>query len=762
MKQWKRIAALLLSVCTMGMTTLSTACGDKGETSSSVKDHSHVWKTEVTQEATCTETGLKKKNCTICGEEEFEVIEINPENHKIVNHEAKVPTCTGIGWDAYETCENCDYTTQEIIEVLEHNYIDGVCVNGCGEKKVCTHTWGEYEIIRAATCTEKGWKMRVCEECKEEEFDSIPAGHALVYVEGRAPTCVSDGWTAGNYCENCDYDETETIPATGHKYVNNVCVNEGCNSVEKVTIKEAKNLEGFNADYKPAHELIEKKQGKIDVVLVFENTLPGWNALAEEYSRLHGGSVVVNLNSTYTEASSYSQNLMNQVNNKDGEWDIVQGNLFLGNGLQTYCIDMYTSIIGKNAYAGAVDGEARTWKEVLTWDAYQTGKGWSSQTYTMNMEGVQTAWFVNDVARDAAFAAGYTGSEIPANWDELMELCYYMEEAGYNNPLGIALDKDSISASQFTWLLRVYGDYYYRNEYQNIMLSNEFEYDPEDTNPEANMDYGVSANKFFYSIFADSAAEYVGPFSAKYQEFIEQFQKMKPYLRASAANAEESGLKALRSEFATQSKGKSSPQILLDYAGAGLAFLKNENANFQLDFFDYPVMVSDLIPEGTALRDVDGNGTQLSIIKHSAQQDALNLDFMKFVMSPYGQSIYYTALKESGSVPMGMTTVKNDLVLIPTEWKSFFQTDKISFNGLADSNPYISYLIRGFSDGEASYSTLISNWQKYLTGTGADAMNTGAFCANWENALEEDWKDYKDTYGKDESLRTDPNGGVAL
>ena len=531
----------------------------------------------------------------------------------------------------------------------------------------------------------------------------------------------------------------------------------------KATIVAAKDLAGFNTAYKPAHEMIEKKQGQIDVVLVFEDTLPGWEALADEYSRLHGGSVVVKLNSTYTEASSYTENLNNQVNNKDGHWDIVQGNLFLGNGLHTYCIDMNTSVIGKNAYAGAVDGEARTWKEVLTNDAYQTDKsGANTQTYIMNSEGLQTAWFVNDVARDAAVAAGYTGSEVPANWDELMSLCFYMQEAGYSNPLGIALDKDSISASQFTWLLRVYGDYYYRNEYQNIMLSNAYEYDQTSINPEADMEYGISANKFFYSIFQDGYGSYVGPFSAKYQEFIEQLQKMKPYLRASAASAEESGLKALRSEFGTQSKGKNSPQILLDYAGAGLAFLQSQDEEFQLDFFDYPAMVSEYIPKGTALRDVGGNGGYLSIVKRDATQDALNLDFMKFVMSPYGQSIYYNALYSAGSVPMGMTTVKNNLVVVPEAWKTFFQTEKISFNGLVDSNPYISHLIRSFSEGEATSATLVTNWQKYLTGTGADAMDTNAFCLAWENAMELDWKDYCATYGKDESLRTDPDGGVAL
>ena len=536
----------------------------------------------------------------------------------------------------------------------------------------------------------------------------------------------------------------------------------GSKGEEGGNVLAATPLAGFDESLMPATDLIEKKQGQIDVVLVFEDTLSGWQALANEYQRIHKDAVVVKLNATYTEASSYSQNLNNQVNSKEGEWDIVQGNLFLGGSLQTHCIDMNTAVLGKNAYAGAEDGVARTWKSVLTEDAYQSDKsGASNQTYIMNSEGLQTAWFVNDVARDAAITAGYTGSETPANWDELMSLCYYMQQAGYENPLGIALDKDSISASQFTWLLRVYGDYYYRNEYANIMLSNTYEYDQTATNPEADMEYGVSANKFFYSIFEEGTS-YVGVFSDKYQEFIEQLLKMKPYLRPSAASAEESGLKALRSEFGTQSKGKKSPQVLLDYAGAGLAFLQSQNADFQLDFFDYPAMVSDYIPKGTVLRDVGGNGGYLSIVKREATQDALNLDFMKFVMSPYGQSLYYSALKAAGSVPMGMTTVKNNLVVVPEEWKTFFQTEKISFNGLVDSNPYISHLIRGFSKGENTAATLITNWQKYLTGTGTDAMDTNAFCLAWEAAMELDWKDYCATYGKDESLRTNPDGGVAL
>lgn len=531
----------------------------------------------------------------------------------------------------------------------------------------------------------------------------------------------------------------------------------------KAYIAETKNIAGFNAAYKPMAS-IEKQQGVIDVALVFEDTIKGWEALAAEYSRLHGGAVTVNLIDEFSETSRYTDKLGQQVNTNEGVWDIVQGNLFQDGGLRTYCLDMYTAVNGENAYAGEADGEARIWKQVLMPDAYLTDKsGGNVTTYIMNSEGLQTAWFVNDVARDAAIAKGYTGSETPANWQELMDLCYYMQQAGYESPLGIALDQDSVNASQFTWLLRVYGDYYYRSEYQNIMLSEDFEYDRTDINPEANLEYGVSANKFFYSIFMRTDSNYyVGPESEKFQEFIEQLQKMKPYLRKDAADKDSSGLTALRSEFATQSKQEKSPQILLDYAGAGLNFLKNENESFKVDFFDYPVMESKFIHKDTALRDVGGNGGYLSIIKRSTKQDALSLDFMKFVVSPYGQSIYYEALNAAGSVPMGMTTVKNDTVVIPEAWKTFFATKKISFNGLVDSNPYISYLIRGFADEEAGATAALENWQKYLTGTNEDAMTTQEFIVSWTNALSESWKTYCSKNDKDVNLYKTREGNLPL
>ncbi|MBR4943167.1 MAG: extracellular solute-binding protein, partial [Clostridia bacterium] len=293
-------------------------------------------------------------------------------------------------------------------------------------------------------------------------------------------------------------------------------------------VNAPKAIEGLAAEYTPAVELVKKQQGVINVVLVFENTLPAWQALADEYQKMHKG-VTITLNSNYSEADSYQQNLMNQALLDNPTWDIVQGNLFNGNAADE-CYNMNTAINTENAYAGIDEyGEARIWSEVLTSEAYLSSKsGSNSDTYIMNTEGLLTAWFVNTVALEAAAEKGYNDgvAENPTTWDELMSLCYYMEEAGYENPLGIALDRDSISASQFTWLLRIYGDYYYRGMYSNIMLSKNYEYDPTDINPESDLEFGIDGNAFFYSIFKDSdKTRYVGPLSDRFAEFIEQFQK---------------------------------------------------------------------------------------------------------------------------------------------------------------------------------------------------------------------------------------------
>ncbi len=54
------------------------------------------------------------------------------EEHTLVHHDAKAPTCTEPGWEEYVTCEGCAYTTYKEIPATGHTYEDGVCVD-CGK-----------------------------------------------------------------------------------------------------------------------------------------------------------------------------------------------------------------------------------------------------------------------------------------------------------------------------------------------------------------------------------------------------------------------------------------------------------------------------------------------------------------------------------------------------------------------------------------------------------------------------------------------------
>ena len=191
----------------------------------------------------------------------------------------------------------------------------------------------------------------------------------------------------------------------------------------------------------------------------------------------------------------------------------------------------------------------------------------------------------------------------------------------------------------------------------------------------------------------------------------------------------------MRDAFLTQTK-ETDPQILLDFVGSGILFGNAERTEFRAGLFDYPTMVNDFVPEGTLTRDVGGNGGYLSVVKHSAEQNKLNLDFLKFVMSPYGQTIYYNALsKNANFAPQGLTTVKNELIQVPSQWTAFFNKESVTFTGLSDSNRYIGWMIRGMdTDNEAS-DAAFTYWTKYLIGTGSDALSLEQFSTNWYDVL---------------------------
>ena len=102
---------------------------------------------------TCTEVGWNEYvACSRC--EDSTYVEIEALGHDEVQHEAKAPTCTEIGWDAYVTCTRCNYST----------YVDSAALG---------HSYSDWNILVLPDESGDGFKSRVCTVCSEEEFGFI-------------------------------------------------------------------------------------------------------------------------------------------------------------------------------------------------------------------------------------------------------------------------------------------------------------------------------------------------------------------------------------------------------------------------------------------------------------------------------------------------------------------------------------------------------------------------------------------------------------
>lgn len=142
--------------------------------------------------ATCT----TKAVCEACG---GKYGKRNLNNHALVHYDAQAPTCTKPGWDAYETCSLCYYTTFRAIPALKHDL--------------------EHHEAKAPTCTEKGWDAyEACSRCDYTTYAEQPAlnhDYQAVTVE---PTCETDGYTIFT-CSRCkDSYTADPTDQLGHQF----------------------------------------------------------------------------------------------------------------------------------------------------------------------------------------------------------------------------------------------------------------------------------------------------------------------------------------------------------------------------------------------------------------------------------------------------------------------------------------------------------------------------------------------------------------
>ena len=163
--------------------------------------------------ATCVSPPVYYTNCAYCYHKGTDTYlstweRPDPNNHDLVHHDAKAPTCTEIGWNEYDACqrEGCTYTTKVEIPALKHKLV--------------------HHDAKAPTCTETGWEeYDTCSRCDYTTKVELPAlKHKLVHHDAKAPTCTEIGWDEYDACqrEGCDYTTKVEIPAPGHDYTEKV------------------------------------------------------------------------------------------------------------------------------------------------------------------------------------------------------------------------------------------------------------------------------------------------------------------------------------------------------------------------------------------------------------------------------------------------------------------------------------------------------------------------------------------------------------
>ena len=197
--------------------------------------------------ATCTETGLTEgKHCSVCGEILIAQEIVNIHHNEVIDEELPA-TCTESGLTEGKHCSICGeiLVAQEVIPAHHIEVIDPATASctrsGLSEGKHCSicgkilvaqqeivapgHSFGEWVITKAVTCTENGSRERACSVCGILQRETIYcSGHQYGAWEIVKPATCEDGYQE-RVCSVCGKTEKNVLPAD---YTTHIWGDESC------------------------------------------------------------------------------------------------------------------------------------------------------------------------------------------------------------------------------------------------------------------------------------------------------------------------------------------------------------------------------------------------------------------------------------------------------------------------------------------------------------------------------------------------------
>ena len=197
----------------------------------------HLYTEQERKAATCTENGYTLSVCSVCGDEQIEIL--YAIGHTITNPESyNAPLCETAG-DSIGICDTCNEHVTITLPATGHTSSEFYFTNDyCGSQKLgyilcteCGITISEFGhsyklTITQATCDTDGQKLYECSNCNHSYSESIEspghiAGEWLVTVDADCKTLGEET----RYCLVCkNAIQTREINKTEHSYTSTLSV----------------------------------------------------------------------------------------------------------------------------------------------------------------------------------------------------------------------------------------------------------------------------------------------------------------------------------------------------------------------------------------------------------------------------------------------------------------------------------------------------------------------------------------------------------
>ncbi len=198
-----------------------------------------LWVIDVDE--TCTEEGIKYRECTVCDKDEEGHIEMGivPAKGHSYAPAITLPTCTEGGFTTF-TCSDCG-----------DSYVGA-------QTKALGHSYGDWTVITEAECEKAGERTHTCTVCGNEEKEETPAlGHKYNGVVTE-PDYTTEGYTTYT-CANCGdsykADYTEKLSKLVSVTIHNLTINRDDIVPLNPTIEKLGNV-NYTVTYEVADESI--------------------------------------------------------------------------------------------------------------------------------------------------------------------------------------------------------------------------------------------------------------------------------------------------------------------------------------------------------------------------------------------------------------------------------------------------------------------------------------------------------------------------